>query len=301
MANNTYGTKKPALVTSNDVDIFYHYRPTRSSDSSEFVSFKKLDSSLLSSMNVESGGEQSVLPGMYDLKLPLGSFGSAGIYTIYIKPKEIITNIVDVSTLSAYPNIRGVVLSADSVSNVDESIFNDGELVGYRIEYFENGERMPDYRIITSNNRCEPVSSSMTYTYKNGITYTFSESSDLVFCTVTPSVAMPYKSSSAPYIGKTSQKIALINTKFNPVMMEIEMTEHDIESIATMLEGDQIRNLDKALITTFNRDGGLYNQSAYGHIVNTKEGINHDFRLNNTTSIIFDEQNKFEKIKPNVE
>ena len=83
--------------------------------------------------------------------------------------------------------------------------------------------------------------------------------------------------------------------------MEIEMTEHDIESIATMLEGDQIRNLDKALITTFNSDGGLYNQSAYGHIVNTKEGINHDFRLNNTTSIIFDEQNKFEKIKPNVE
>ena len=143
MANNTYGTKKPALVTSSDVDIFYHYRPTRSSDSSEFGSFKKLDSSLLSSMNVENGGEQSVLPGMYDLKLPLGSFGSAGIYTIYIKPKEIITNIVDVSTLSAYPNIRGVVLSADSVSNVDESIFNDGELVGYRIEYFENGERLP--------------------------------------------------------------------------------------------------------------------------------------------------------------
>lgn len=301
MANNTYGTKKPALITSDDVEIFYHYRPTRNSESNDFKSFKKLDSSLLSTMNIETNGVTNTLPGMYDLKLPIGVFGNVGIYTVYIKPKEIITNIVDVGTLSAYPNIRGVILSANPNNDIDETVFNDGELVGYRIEYFEGDKRLRDYRIITSNNRCEPVSSSMTYTYKNSISYSFSESSDLVFCTVTPSVAMPYKSSSLPYIGKTSQKIALINTKFNPVMMEIEMTEHDIESIATMLEGDQIRNLDKALITTFNRDGGLYNQSAYGHIVNTKEGINHDFRLNNTTGIIFDEQNKFEKIKTNVE
>ena len=300
MANNTYGTKKPALITSDDVEIFYHYRPTRNSESNDFKSFKKLDSSLLSTMNIETNGVTNTLPGMYDLKLPIGVFGNVGIYTVYIKPKEIITNIVDVGTLSAYPNIRGVILSANSNNDIDETVFNDGELVGYRIEYFEGDKRLRDYRIITSNNRCEPVSSSMTYTYKNAISYSFSESSDLVFCTVTPSVAMPYKSSRLPYIGTTSQKIALINTKFNPVMMEIEMTEHDIESIATMLEGDQIRNLDKALITTFNRDGGLYNQSAYGHIVNTKEGINHDFRLNNTTGIIFDEQNKFEKIKPNV-
>ena len=260
MANNTYGTKKPALITSDDVEIFYHYRPTRNSESNDFKSFKKLDSSLLSTMNIETNGVTNTLPGMYDLKLPIGVFGNVGIYTVYIKPKEIITNIVDVGTLSAYPNIRGVILSANSNNDIDETVFNDGELVGYRIEYFEGDKRLRDYRIITSNNRCEPVSSSMTYTYKNAISYSFSESSDLVFCTVTPSVAMPYKSSSLPYIGKTSQKIALINTKFNPVMMEIEMTEHDIESIATMLEGDQIRNLDKALSTTFNRDGGLYNQ-----------------------------------------
>lgn len=301
MANNTYGIKKPAFITSNDVDIFYHYRPNRNSDSSEFADFKKLDSNMLSTFNAEmNDGTNAILPGMYNLRLPLGTFGKSGIYTVYIKPKEIYTKIADVSTLSSYPDIRGIVIDGSSLSGEDSQIANNGSLVGYRIEYFNNDERSSDYRIITSNNRCEPVMSSLSNSIQKGVSYLFNDSGNLIFCTVTPSTSLSYKSSSLPYIGTPSQKIALINTKFNPVMLEIEMTEHDIETISTMLEGDQLRNLDKALITTFNNDGGIYNQSMYGHVVSKSDGINADFRIQNNTSIIFDEANKLKNIKENI-
>jgi hypothetical protein len=63
-----------------------------------------------------------------------------------------------------------------------------------------------------------------------------------------------------PYIGRATQEISLINTKFEPIMLEIEMVEHDIETISTMLEGDQLRNLDHGLLTYFNDNGEIYQQ-----------------------------------------
>ena len=69
---------------------------------------------------------------------------------------------------------------------------------------------------------------------------------------------MSFKSNSIPYIGKSSQRISLINTKFDAIMLEIEMVDHDLETISTMLEGDQLRNLETNTITTFNEDGGIY-------------------------------------------
>ena len=71
MANNgTYGINKPANVNENDIDIYYHYRPTRATDSPSFSSgYQKLESNCL--IKQESGGIR--LNGMYDLKLPLGT------------------------------------------------------------------------------------------------------------------------------------------------------------------------------------------------------------------------------------
>ena len=42
--NNTYGSIRPSLVdVSNDVEIFYHYRPTRNSEDEIFSNFKKVE------------------------------------------------------------------------------------------------------------------------------------------------------------------------------------------------------------------------------------------------------------------
>ena len=255
--NNVYGTKRPANITSDDVDIFYSYRPSRAEDSAEYSTFKKLDSKLLMNTSGKTdGGNVEVLPGMFDLRLPLDIFGNVGIYTIYIKPKEIRTTILHISTLAAYPDVRGLVLDINGMSN--------GSLVGYRIEYFnESGDREEDFRIITSNNRCEPVAQIFNDATQNGVRYRFNDAASLMFCTVTPSTSLSFNNNTLPNIGAVGQEIALINTKFNPVCIEVEMVENDAETIATMLNGDQIRDLEHATITTFNKNHEPFSQFSY--------------------------------------
>ena len=255
--NNVYGTKRPANITSDDVDIFYSYRPSRAEDSAEYSTFKKLDSKLLMNTSGKTdGGNVEVLPGMFDLRLPLDIFGNVGIYTIYIKPKEIRTTILHISTLAAYPDVRGLVLDTNGMSN--------GSLVGYRIEYFnESGDREEDFRIITSNNRCEPVAQIFNDATQNGVRYRFNDAASLMFCTVTPSTSLSFNNNTLPNIGAVGQEIALINTKFNPVCIEVEMVENDAETIATMLNGDQIRDLEHATITTFNKHHEPFSQFSY--------------------------------------
>ena len=87
MSSGTYGIKKPAFITSNDVEMFYHYRPNRASEASDFKTFQRLDSSLLTNSKapMDDGNDTiSELTGMYDLRLPLNLFGKVGIYTVYM-------------------------------------------------------------------------------------------------------------------------------------------------------------------------------------------------------------------------
>ena len=283
--NNVYGTKRPANISGDDIDIFYHYRPSRSTDSPSFDGFKQLNSNILTKVNYTNiNNEETLLSGMYNLRLPINEFKESGIYTIYIKPKEIETQILDVSTLAAFPNIRGIVLRVDG-----DKLNANGALVGYRVEYVDNYERNEDFRIITSSNRCEPISQNMNDSYQKGVRYRFNESSDLMFCTLTPSTGNSFKSNSEPFIGRTGQTIYLVNTKFNPISIEIEMTDHDIETISTMLEGDQMRNLDLNMITTFDNKGNIYNQVKMGSFIDPYSGHAHDFKVNNQDNIDFNE------------
>lgn len=272
MANNTYGTVRPALINpSTDVDIFYHYRPTRNSEDTEFTNFKKLDNpaTMLSNSQVDSTAAPTPdtrLTGMYDLTLPTSIFGQRGFYTVYIKPKEIFLTIKDIGVLAAYPDVTGLVIDMNSITE-DKNIFANDNLVGYRIEYFEAGnngvERQEYYRIVTSNNFAEPISQNLTSANTNSNGYRFNDSGTLCFITVTPSASPSFKSDQKPYIGSPNQQILLTNTKFNPVMIEIEMTAHDIETVSTMLEGNQIRSLDKGLVSTYNSDNELYLQQSF--------------------------------------
>ena len=290
MANGVYGTKKPAQITSEDVDIFYYYRQTRSSES-KMNGFEQLDSKILHNTYVNDGKE--VLPGMFDLRLPLDKFKEPGIYNVYIKPREIKTNIFAVSTLSAYPNIRGIVLQAKSLGSIGEN----GGLVGYRVEYIDNNVRSETFRLITSNNKCEPLAQNLTSVHGNNVTFRFNDNSNLTFCTLTPSSNMSFDSNATPYIGKPNQEIRLINTKFNPIMLEIEITEHDIETLTTMLEGEQLRNLDHGLITTFNQDGDIYLQTDYGTVVDGENGTHHDYKVKRRTNILGEEMEILKDIK----
>lgn len=293
MANGTYGTSKPAYIDSinTEVDILYYYRPDRSSDSQNFTEgFKKIDSNILENAKFDN----KILPGMFNLNLPVSIFSEIGFYTIYIRPKEYEVSVEDVSTLAAYPDVRGIVFRCNSDGIKSES----GEMNGYRIDLLDdNNECTGEYRIITSSNRCEPVAQNLNNSMQKGIRYRLSDNGDLLFCTVTPSISMSFNTNSIPNIGKPGSIVRITNTKFNPVMIELEITEHDIESVSTMLEGDQIRNLNNGLITTFNDDGTIYHQSSYGNIRSNKDNVNSDFRITNNEIYYPEEIDTLERIK----
>lgn len=267
MGNNIYGIVKPSLINiGQDVDIFYNYRPSRTAVDTEFQNFKHIDTpeSILSISNSETSETGDLrLPGMYNLNLPASIFGKKGIYTVYIVPKQIYCNILDVGSLSAYPDIRGIVIDVNTMTQYRD-YFKNNNLVGYRVEYFtyegDGLKRQEYFRIITSCNLCEPVSQNLTNSYANSNGYRYNESGTLCFITLTPSTSSGFRPNATPYIGVPSQKIAISNTKFDPVCLEVSVVEHDIETLSIMAEGDQIRNLENGRVTTYDFDNQIFKQ-----------------------------------------
>lgn len=287
-SNGVYGTRVASKITANDVEIFYSYSPTRNSDDVNSAKFIKLPSTLLVDANTEDG---DIIEGLKNLKLPLQYFNKKGFYSVYIRPKEVKAVINHVSTLTAYPDVRGIVVDTNLVSDLSEEIRTNNMLVGYRIVYLKtdgSGDRENYYRIVTSNNKCEPVEQSLPNVNQNATRYRFNESGTLSFITVTPSVAPSFKPNAEPYIGQTGQEILFINTKFEPILLDIEMVDKDIDTVSTMLEGSQLRSLDNGLVTTFNENNEIVHQSEHYSLKDqyTGEPI-YEVKLNKTDSIDF--------------
>lgn len=293
MIQGVYGTQIPVNVEPSMVDIYYAFHETRNSDSVEDSAFRKLPSSLLKPVLYEKSVDSldGVIEGMYNLKLPVDTFSKKGFYTVYLKPKEVGAVIGDVSVLTAFPDVSGIIIDTATINHptLATTALVNNSLVGYRIIYFdEKGKRLPYYRLVTSNNRCEPVIQTPTSSLDKAYTYRYNENSTLVFLTLTPSVAPTFKANATPYIGKPTQKIALVNTDFEPIMLDIEMVDHDADTISTMLEGSQLRSLDNGLVTTFNKDNEIYHQSEHYSLKDeyTGEPI-YEVRENKTNGIDF--------------
>ena len=259
MSSGTFGSVRPAILDINtDVEIFYMYRPSRGETDSNFANFKRLDAT--ECLVKTKSDEGFKLDGLYTLKLPLDKFNKKGFYTIYIRPTEVEYEITDVSVLATYPEIKGVVFR-----NELTSILGTTDLTGYRIEYLdENGEKNGITRLIKSCNACEPVIVNTGDGYPKATRYNLNVAgSSLVFCTVTPSSSSTFKPNARPYIGEPGALVKLVNTKFSPKVIEVEMVTHDMDTLSYMLEGDQINDRDNAIITTYNDNHEIYHQSDY--------------------------------------
>ena len=249
MSNGIFGSIRPAKMQPNETEIFYIYRPTRGETSIDFQDgFKPLDPTTCLVKASASGIE---LDGMYTLKLPMESFNKKGFYTIYIRPKEITHIITDVSVLATYPDVKGIIIKNPNIGETD--------LTGYRIEYSDGTSRL-----IKSCNPCEPVIVNTGDGYPKTTRYNLNvTTSDLLFCTLSPSSAPTFKPSASPKMGTPGEEIKIINTKFSPKLIEVEMVTHDLDTLSYMLEGDQINDRDNAIITTYNDDKEIYHQSDY--------------------------------------
>jgi hypothetical protein len=266
MAIGSYGTIRPADVSPEDVEIILNYTPSRD-DTNNFV-LTKLDApSILRPYfnNDQTGGNANVeiLGGLYNLRLPAEQFNKIGIYTLYIRPVQIRTTILDCGVLSALPNVRGIIIDLNSVPVQYRNKFVNQGLVGFRIEYLNSdGTKVPNFfRMITSSFYCEPVIQNLTNTSQKAIRYRYTDSStNLMFCTLSPSSAPTNKPNAIPYIGQPNQNIIISHTFFNPLTLDVEIAEHDFSTLAIALFGNQTKSIDDGIYTLYDSDNNIYKQ-----------------------------------------
>lgn len=304
MSNGTYGTVRPADITPKDCDIFLHYTPSRGSiGNTELIKLVSDDVLLKMENPNNTSALNEIFGGLYTLKLPASVCDVKGIYTVIIKPKEIRTKITDCGVLSAYPSIKGIILSKGDVPSEYLSNFENGNLTGYRVEYITldttKTERKINnfYRIITSNNLVSAAQSNLTNTNQKAVRYRVDDNSDKIFLTLTPNSSPNVKPNSVPFIGDVDQEIIITNTFFNPLMVEIEMVEYDTESIAIAMFGAQTKSLEDGIYTNYNFKDEIYKQSNLYEIKDQYNGkplfevkeprTNIDFNkeLNNITNV----------------
>jgi hypothetical protein len=214
--------------------------------------------------NAETGGSSvEILGGLYNLKLPADQFTKLGIYTLMIRPAEIRTVITDCGVLSALPNVKGIVIDINNVPVEYRNKFVNQGLVGFRVEYLNSdGTKIPNFfRIITSSFYCEPVVQNLTNTSQKSIRYIYVEgTSNLLFCTLSPSSSPTNKPNATPFIGQPDQNIIISNTFFNPITTEIEIVDQDISTLAIALYGNQTKSLDDGVYTIYDSNNNIYKQ-----------------------------------------
>ena len=265
MAVGTYGTIRPADVSPEDVEIILNYTPSRDV-TDEFV-LKKLNAANILrpyfNNNNTGGPPVEILGGLYNLRLPAEEFNRLGIYTLYVRPAQIRTQITDCGVLSALPNVKGLVINLDNVPSDARNKFVAQGLVGFRIEYLnDNGTKIPNFfRIVTSNFFCEPVLQNLTNTAQKAVRYRYVDGeTNLMFLTLSPSSSPSNKPNATPFIGQPAQNIILTNTFFNPITIDIELVDQDISTLAIALYGNQTKSIDDGIYTIYDSSNNIYKQ-----------------------------------------
>ena len=304
MATGTYGTVRPADVSPEDVEIILNYTPSRD-DTSNFLLTTLNSSAVLkpyfnnsNTLGSVPNPSVEILGGLYNLKLPADQFNKIGIYTLFIRPAQIRTKILDCGVLSSLPNVKGIIFDLTDVPPANRNKFVAQGLVGFRVEYLNNdGTKIPNFfRIITSSFFCEPVVQNLTNTAQKAIRYRYSDNNtNLVFCTVSPSSSPTNKPNSTPYIGQPNQNVIISNTFFNPMTLDIEIAEHDISTLALALYGNQTKSIDDGMYTIYDSNNNIYKQynlyeirDQFNHLlyeVRQDRGNNIDFSKNFTNII----------------
>jgi hypothetical protein len=263
MATGVFGTKRSADFRVQDCEIFYMYSTDRATNTTEVLSLnpaqvlEKLDDPTDSGL---------ILGGLYNLILPTSIFNKKGFYNIVIRPRRLRVRITDCGVLASKPDIRGVLFDLSSIPAEDVSKFENSNLIGYRIEYVTTNTSAEEkkiqnlFRIITSNNKVEPVSETLNNTNQKSVKYRLNDNSTLVFCTVTPSSAPSVRPNGVPFIGLPNQEVFLIPTTFDPIHLEIELVEHDFDTLAIGLFGNQTKAVADGTRTYYNENNQIYKQ-----------------------------------------
>jgi hypothetical protein len=266
MSVGIYGTKRPADVQPSDIEVLVVYSASRNTTDTQTITRYVGTDVIKPIMNVGSNGAVSnieVMGGLYNLQLPATAFAQKGIYGIYIRPLQIRVAIADCGSLSAFPDIAGLVFDVTTVSpNVAGKFINNG-LDGCRIEYLSTATqaKTPNlFRIVTSSFLAEAVTTQSSNASQKTITYNYNNAGSLLFVTVTPNTAPSFKPTAPPFIGQKGQNVIITNTNFNPQYIEIEMVDYDMETLNIALYGEQSKSIFDGIYTLYDFDANIYAQ-----------------------------------------
>jgi len=262
VATGTFGNIRPSDINISDLDVFYSFVPNRNTISNTF--FRLVSTDVLSEVKIpqdeQTSGEENLLEGIYNLKLPATVFNQIGIYTIYIRPKVIRITIVDCGVLSSIPTIKGIVLNS---SDLPTDLTANNALQGYKIEYIESdGSKVRNtVRYVTTANKAIPVTENIGNTSQTAVRYRFDDAGNLLFLQVTPSSASNVKPNVNPFIGTPGQTILISNTNVKPEVIEVEMVENTIDTVIDYVGGEQIKDVDNGILTNYDKDRNIIGQS----------------------------------------
>lgn len=261
MAIGTYGTIRPSDIEIADIDMFYSYIPNRETPPNEFI---RLDPTEILSYNYlpedeQIAGQENLLEGMYNMRLPGSIFNQLGIYTIYLRPAIITTTIIDCSVLSSLPSVKGIILDS---TILPENLRANNALQGYKVEYVsDDGTKLRNTtRYVVTSNRVVPVSQNVGTTSQRAIRYRFDDSGTLLFLQVTPSSSSDVKPNVQPFIGNPGQTILISNTNFNPLAIEVEMVQTTLDTLADIVAGEQIKDVDNGILTYYDSNRNITRQ-----------------------------------------
>lgn len=264
MATGIFGNIRPADVSVDDIAIFYTYAPDRETISNEVFRFSN-PSDIISIANLPTGdpleisGGENILEGFYNLTLPASVFSELGFYTLYFRPKVIETTIVDCGVLSSLPTVKGIILDS---TQLDADLAANNALQGYKIEYInaDNTKLRNTVRYVVTSNKVIPVTENIGNTSQTAVRYRFDDSGTLLFLQLTPASASNVKPNATPFIGNPDQIIYMSNTYFNPVAMEVELVENDIDSVVDYVAGEQIKDVDNGILTYYDENREILRQ-----------------------------------------
>ncbi len=262
MAIGTFGVVRPADVSINDISMYYNYTPNRETSNNTIFSLTPTSNYLTENFLPDTEqivGNQNLLEGLYNLVLPASTFFELGIYTIYIKPKTTSLVIMDCSVLSSLPSVKGIVVN---MNDLPSELQGNNALQGYRIEYINsNGTKLRNVvRYVVTSNKVVPINENIGNTNQVSTRYAFNDSGTLIFLQLTPSSSSDVKPNVNPFIGNVGQTILLSNTYFTPLVIEVELVQNTIDTIANIVGGQQVKDVQNGILTYYDENNVITNQ-----------------------------------------
>lgn len=261
MSTGTYSNVRSSDIDVSDLDMFYTFSPSREQNSNQVnrLDPTTLMSPLLMPSDEQVVGQENLLGGMYNLTLPATVFNQTGFYTIFIRPKQIKTTIVDCGVLSSLPTVKGIILDSNDLPT---ELASNGALDGYRIEYINSdGTKLRNtVRYVVTSNKAIPVTENIGNTSQTAVRYRFDDSGSLLFLQLTPASASNVKPNVSPFIGSPNQNILMYNSDVNPISVEVELVENTIDTVVDYVAGEQIKDVKRGILTNYDIDRNIIKQ-----------------------------------------